>query len=416
MIKTEQLNIEGKRSGEGFIVHKDTLTDALARTQAERIQVIDGVTIGRKGFLSYLKALGESNIIKVIPSSGIASGLRDSEKSLKVTCGSHQSYIPDNAWISDKTGVSFSQIRVSPSVTVFPNLGARELAEALSKVLPFASNDETRPMLHTVLFKQSGGKLTLAGCDGFRLAVCELPFEEGENEAKIDTQCLKNLAPAIRKAKRVRLWFETWQDKPDERNLVIETELVKYRFSSLDGDFPEYESLIPKAEAIQLKARFDTKQALKAVQSLAALWFDDDTKARERPIILSTSNGKLIFDTREERGQAVIEGEVMGEGKTAVQAGYMAEALKACNGMVDLEIGGSMSPILFSINGYKLIQMPMMVSQPDAVAEAEAVAAQAQSQESSEPQTEPEPPESKPESKPKSKPKKKTKAREPVAV
>ncbi|MFO8102212.1 MAG: hypothetical protein R6U37_08655, partial [Dehalococcoidia bacterium] len=107
MIEAEQLNIEGKRSGEGFIVHKDTLTEALARTQAERVEVISGVTVGCKGFLGYLKALGESNIIKVIPSSGIASELRDSDKSLKVICGSHESQIPDGAWISDKTGVSF---------------------------------------------------------------------------------------------------------------------------------------------------------------------------------------------------------------------------------------------------------------------------------------------------------------------
>jgi len=420
--KTEQLNIEGKRSGEGFIVHKDVLTNALSRVQAERVHPFDGVTIGRKGFLSYLKALGESNIIKVIPSSGMASESQHTDKNLKVICGSHEAIIPDNAWISDKTPVTFCQIRVSPNVTVYPNLGSIELAEALSKVLPFTSTDESKPILHAVLFKQSGNKLTLASCDGFRLAICELAFEEGENQVIVDTDYFKGLIPAIRKAKRVRLWFENWPDRPNEGNLVIETELVKYRFPSLDGDFPEYQSFIPKDDAIKSTARFDTKQALKAVQSLASLWFDDNTKSGARPIVLSTSKGKLILDTKEERGKAVIEAEVTGEAKSALQAGYAMQAFKACNGMVDLQMGDTMSPILFSINGYKLVQMPMMIGQTNAVSEAEAIAAEADEKaqtESQEPSSEPketEQPKAKPKSKRKTKSKAKSKAKEPVAV
>jgi hypothetical protein len=34
------------------------------------------LTIGRKGFLTYLKSLGGSNVVKVVPSNGDASGLR----------------------------------------------------------------------------------------------------------------------------------------------------------------------------------------------------------------------------------------------------------------------------------------------------------------------------------------------------
>ena len=62
----EQVNIEGKRSGEGFVAHKDTLSNALSMVLAERITLFDDdVTVGRKGFLDYLKALAGSNIVKV---------------------------------------------------------------------------------------------------------------------------------------------------------------------------------------------------------------------------------------------------------------------------------------------------------------------------------------------------------------
>ena len=61
----EQLNIEGKRSGDGFVAHKAMLVNALSRALADRIMLTD-LTIGRKGLLGYLKALGGSNIVKFL--------------------------------------------------------------------------------------------------------------------------------------------------------------------------------------------------------------------------------------------------------------------------------------------------------------------------------------------------------------
>jgi DNA polymerase-3 subunit beta len=62
----EQLNIVGKRSGDGFVAHKAMLVSALSRALAERVMLMD-FTIGRKGLLGYLKALGGSNIVKLLP-------------------------------------------------------------------------------------------------------------------------------------------------------------------------------------------------------------------------------------------------------------------------------------------------------------------------------------------------------------
>ena len=62
----EQVNIEGKRSGDGFVAHKDELVNALSRAQGERVTLFDDdVTLGRKGFTAYLKALAGSNIVKI---------------------------------------------------------------------------------------------------------------------------------------------------------------------------------------------------------------------------------------------------------------------------------------------------------------------------------------------------------------
>ena len=60
----EQLNIVGKRSGDGFVAHKAMLVSALSRALADRVMLMD-FTIGRKGLLGYLKALGGSNVVKI---------------------------------------------------------------------------------------------------------------------------------------------------------------------------------------------------------------------------------------------------------------------------------------------------------------------------------------------------------------
>jgi len=134
----DQLNIVGKRSGDGFVAHKAMLVNALSRALADRVMLMD-FTIGRKGFVGYLKALGGSNIVKVTPSNGSASPSGEGQatgKRLKVTCGANISYLADSEWIGDKTPLTPCDVRASPNNAVKPNIGSLELAEALNRVLP----------------------------------------------------------------------------------------------------------------------------------------------------------------------------------------------------------------------------------------------------------------------------------------
>ena len=185
----EQLNIEGKRSGEGFIAHKALLVNALSKAIADRV-ILNDVTLGRKGLLGYLKALGGSNVIKVTPSNGSASRSQaNGHKRLKVICGANASYLADNEWIGDKTPLTLCQVRVSPSNSVKPNIGTAELAETLSRLLPFTARDDNRPVLQCVNLVAKGGKLTLVSADGFRLAV----IYHGLNPVSLLKQINKNL-------------------------------------------------------------------------------------------------------------------------------------------------------------------------------------------------------------------------------
>jgi len=401
----EQLNIVGKRSGDGFVAHKAMLVNALSRGLAERLMLLD-FTIGRKGFLGYLKALAGSNVVKVVPASVDASGTQvNGHKRLKVVCGANTSYLDDLAWVGDKTPMTLADVRVSPDNAVKPNMGSLELSEALTRVLPFTAKDDNRPVLQCVNFVAKEGKLKLVSADGFRLAVVTLDYD-GEGQALISREDLRGIVNALRKAKRVRLDFEKSGDTLDGMSLIIDTEAIRYKWRGADGQFPDYEKLIPTE--FNTVAHLDTVEAIKAISSLKVL-----ADSKSYPIDLTIGNGKVVMANTEDKGQAELTADTEGDVKIRIDGGYLAQALKACGGMVDFKLTNSYSPTLFTTDGYQLVVMPMATNEANEQAKRDREAKQAEPAKAeavtpTEPQAEAEPVADKP--------KRKRKAKEPVAV
>jgi len=280
--------------------------------------------------------------------------VRTSDKRLKVTCGSNTSYLEDSAWIGEKTPMTLCEVRISPNRTVKPNIGGLELSEALNRVLPFTAKEDNRPILQCVLFRAKEGKLTLVSADGFRLAVVTLDYD-GEGEALILRDDLRGIANALRKAHRVALSFEASGESLDGMSLVIDTEITRYKWRGADGTFPDYEKLIP-AEA-NVTAHLDTVEAGKAIASLKAL---ADSKAY--PIDLHL-NGGIVMTSPDDKGEVTMPADIEGgEVRVRIDGVYLTEALRACGGMVDFKVTDGKSPILFAVDGYQLVVMPMLTA------------------------------------------------------
>ena len=371
----------GKRSGDGFVAHKATLVNALNRVLADRVTVC-GYTVGRKGFTGYVKALAGSNTVKVVPASDADSETHSNGKRLKVVCGSTTSYLEDMAWIGDNTPMTLCDVRVSPKRIVKPNIGGLELAEALSRVLPFTAKEDNRPVLQCILFKAVESKLTLVSADGFRLAVVVLDCDV-EGQALIHRDELGGIANALRKAQRVALSFEQSGDSLDGTSLVLDTEAIRYKWRGADGQFPDYEKLIP-TEA-NVTAHLDTVEAGKAIASLKAL-----ADSKSYPLDLTLDGGHITLTSPDEAGQTSIPAVFEGECKVRIDGAYLAEALRACGGMVDFKLTDGKSPVLFEAEGYQLVVMPMLTAdgkpkpedteatEPEPEAEAEADTEQAE--------------------------------------
>jgi DNA polymerase-3 subunit beta len=261
-----------------------------------------------------------------------------------VMCGSHTSYLDDLSWVGDRTPMTLCEVRVSSRRNVQPNIGGLELAEALYRVMPFTATEDNRPVLQCILFRAGEGKLTLVSADGFRLAVVKLDVEV-EGQALIHRDELRGIANALQKAQRVSLTFEANGDGFD---LIIDTEVIRYRWRGSEGQFPDYEKLIP-TEA-NVTAHFDTVKANKAIALLKAL-----ADSRTYPIDLTFDGGNIRLTSPDDSGQATIPAEIEGEGKVRIEGAYLTAALKACGGMVDMADGKS--PVLFSTDGYRLVVM-----------------------------------------------------------
>jgi len=207
------------------------------------------------------------------------------------------------------------------------------------------------------------GKLTIVSADGFRLAIVALDYDDGEGQALINRDELKGMVNALKKAKRARVSFEG-EDVTKPSSLIIDTELVRYKWVSGSGNYPEYEKLIPTE--FNTYAHFDTVEAIKAISSLKVL-----ANAKAYPIDLTIGNGKLVMANPDDKGQADIVADTDGEGKVRIDGQYLAQALKACGGMVDFKLANAYSPMLFSANGYQLVVMPMLTSEADKQAKAD---------------------------------------------
>jgi len=340
------------------------LVSALSRAIADRVILMD-ITLGRKGLLGYLKALGGSNIVKVIPSNGSASGSQATDKRLRVICGANTSLLADSEWIGDKTPLTLCDIRVSPNNSVKPNIGTVELADALSRVLPFATTDDARPVLQCVNFVAKDGKLTIVSADGFRLAVISLDYDDGEGHALINRDDLKGMVNALKRAKRARISFEPSGESLDSMSLIIDTELIRYKWVSANGDYPDYGKLIPTD--FNTFASFDTVEAIKAVNSLKTL----SDKPKDYPIDITIGDGKIVMANPDDKGQAELVADTDGEVKVRIDGQYLAQALKACGGMVEFKLVNAYSPMLFSANGYQLVVMPMLTTEADNQAKAD---------------------------------------------
>lgn len=213
---------------------------------------------------------------------------------------------------------------------------------ALSQVIFAASIDETRPILTGILFVFQKDQLILVATDGFRLSQKKIQIRlKGKEERLVLPKSVLGELSRMTEGEEVLLSVNK-----KENQILFGTEGVVFSSRVLEGEFPDYEKIIPKGEGT--KILIDKDEFLRAVK-LSAVF------AREAANIVKINLGKDFIDISAESSasgsqKTRIDARVEGEAKLEIAFNYrfLEEFLHAVKGEeVRLELSGPSSPGIF---------------------------------------------------------------------
>lgn len=121
-------------------------------------------------------------------------------------------------------------------------VAAADFAKALRQVVGAASKDDFRPILTGVLLAAHGDGLRLVATDSYRLAVRDLPGVHALPEGQKILVSAKGLAEVQRLAGDGEIEIVL-----GERDVVFRTGRAEVTARRIEGEFPNYEQLIPGA-------------------------------------------------------------------------------------------------------------------------------------------------------------------------
>ncbi|MDQ3879826.1 MAG: DNA polymerase III subunit beta [Chloroflexota bacterium] len=161
------------------------------------------------------------------------------DKSLKVACGSSRSTIK---------GIDADEFPVVAAVGDEPTtrIAARHLRDGLAEVVFAAASDESRPILTGVLTRLNASELILAAADNYRIAVKNLPLlspVQPEMAIVVPARSYVELARVLPDSDAPIDIVVT----PNKSQVLFHVEDVDVVSRLIEGQFPNYEPVIPQS-------------------------------------------------------------------------------------------------------------------------------------------------------------------------
>jgi DNA polymerase-3 subunit beta len=159
------------------------------------------------------------------------------------------------------------------------------LLETVARVSRSASRDESRPVLTGVLMRFEPGKLVMAATDSYRLSVKETPMEGTvpELEAIVPARALGELARVAQAGEQIQLGVH-------ENQVVFSTGDALLTTRRIDGQFPNYNQLVPDA--------FDHELSLPREELLDVVRRVSVMAQRNSPLRLRFADGELTVSAQ----------------------------------------------------------------------------------------------------------------------
>ena len=194
------------------------------------------------------------DLVSTLPKDHVLMELDESALNLHVSCGS------TNTDIKCIDAQDFPPMPI-PDLTEGVQINVADLKEMIQQVVFAASTDEARPVLTGVLVTVDENKITMVSADGFRLSVRSAELSSPAEEpfsVIIPARALGELARIAADGEElVTLVF------PQGRGQVVfRMKDVELTSQLIDGDFPDFEQVIPRS--FETRSVISTDAFLKA--------------------------------------------------------------------------------------------------------------------------------------------------------
>ena len=298
-------------------------------------------------------------------SAGEPLNLELKGKKAHLSCGRSEANI---------SGIDAEEFPAIPSVSggISLKIPAPRLKEAINQVVFAAAPDDSRPVLAGVQMSVSGGKLTMAAADGFRLAVRKIDLGDMEIPDLtmiVPAKALTEVARGLPNDDEVEVEIAVTADQSQVLFRHRQAEVVS---RLIEGQFPDFNRIIPQNS--KTRVTLQTADFLRATK--AAQVFARDNSMIVRLNLVPAEGGDealgrvTVAATSAEIGDntgdvdASVEGEAM---QVAFNGRYLRDALEALDAQqAFLEVTGPASPGLIrpasGPNGYIQVIMPMHVA------------------------------------------------------
>ncbi len=281
-----------------------------------------------------------TDLVASLPNQRIDLQLSAKDRTLKLSCGGSKSSIK---------GIEADEFPVVAAIGEAPttSVPARALRDALGEVVFAAASDESRPILTGVLTRLVGDSMTLAAADNYRIAVRTLALSSAVGAE------LSIVVPARSYAELVRILPDSDDAieitvTPNRSQVMFHVEGTDLVSRLIEGQFPNYEPVVPKRDAWTARAVVD-REAFLASARRASIFARDSANivkvevadAGDGSTVSITAHAADVGDNAD-----VLDASVEGSGTTiAFNARYLIDVLANLGAeQAALELSGPLAP------------------------------------------------------------------------
>lgn len=245
--------------------------------------------------------------------------LLQEDNKLHITTENHNSTI---------NGIAADEFPVMPVIEKGEkwSIKAGDFKKALQQVVGAASGDEARPILTGLYFHAANKNLFIAATDSYRLAEKKLPAPKSDTRFILPASAAHDVLRIIGDAPEATE-VNIIQDNQQVRLETAETELIA---RLIEGEYPDYQKLIPTEFAISATLPKAEIVSITKVSSLFA-------RAAAGSIVLRTNQEKQIIEIQSVASQigentASAPAKISKDGEITLNARFLLDAINALEG------------------------------------------------------------------------------------